>query len=155
MRLPREWIDQLKANIDIVDLISEYTELHKAGPNIYIGRCPHPSHNDSDASFRVYSDKQTWACFGCHSDKKNKQEGNYGTDCIAFIEWMCNKSWIDSIKFLAEKINMPLPVEKHEEQLKTNYKLMKKYNKDLSEEALDYLYEREITDNEITQWNIG
>lgn len=155
MRFSREWINQLKSNIDLLDLIGEYTELQKAGPNLYIGRCPHPSHNDSDASFRVYTDKQTWACYGCHSDKKNKQEGNYGTDCIAFIEWINNISWIDAIKYLADKIDLPLPVEKHDEQLKTNYKLMKKYSKDLSENALSYLYSREITDKEIQQWNIG
>ena len=155
MRFPKSFLTQLKEKVDLYDLISEYTELKKAGPYLYIGHCPHPNHNDSNASFRVYTDVNTWSCFGCHCDKKDKEQGNYGTDCIAFIEWMTNKSFIEAVKYLAERVNLPLPESKHEELLVRNYKLMKKYESDMSEEALEYLNDRGISAAEISQWNIG
>lgn len=157
MRFSREFLDKLKDSVDLVDLASEYTELHKAGPFLYLGHCPHPKHNDSDASFRINTKTNTWCCYGCHSDKKNKNDGNYGSDCIAFVEWMNEgkMSWIDCIKYLADKIGMPLPVEKHKKQFDTNYKLMNKYSREMTDEALEYLYDRDISDNEIQQWKIG
>ena len=157
MRFSREFLDKLKENVDLVDLASEYTELHKAGPFLYMGHCPHPKHNDSDASFRINTKTNTWCCYGCHSDKKNKNDGNYGSDCIAFIEWINDgkMSWIDCIKYLAEKINLPLPVEKHEKQYETNYKLMNKFVRNMTDEAYEYLEERDLSQNEIEQWKIG
>ena len=155
MRFSREFIKLLKDKTDLKDLVSEYVELQKAGPNLYMGRCPHPNHNDSDASFRVYTKKNTWCCFGCHSDKKDKTNGNFGTDAIAFLEWIAGMSFIDAVKYLADRINLPLPVEKNEEQYTRNYKLMKKYEKDMSEEAYEYLLERGLDEAEIKQWNIG
>lgn len=157
MRFSREFLDKLKENVDLVDLASEYTELHKAGPFLYMGHCPHPKHNDSDASFRINTKTNTWCCYGCHSDKKNKNDGNYGSDCIAFIEWINDgkMSWIDCIKYLAEKINLPLPVEKHEKQYETNYKLMNKFVRSMTDEAYEYLEERDLSQNEIEQWKIG
>ena len=137
MKFSREFLDQLKSNVNLLDLINDYTELHKAGPYMYMGHCPHPKHNDSDASFRLNTKTNTWCCYGCHSDKKNKEQGNYGSDCIAFMEWVTDgqMSWIDAVKFLADRINLPLPVEKHEKQYNINYKLMKKYENELTEDA--------------------
>lgn len=157
MRFPRDFLNKLKEEINLVDLIGEYTELKKAGPHLYMGHCPHPNHNDSDASFRVNTKTNTFCCYGCHSDKKNKNEGNFGTDCIAFIEWMNDGklSFSECVKFLANKINLPLPVEEHEEMFKTNYKLMKKYQRDMNDFARDYLTDRDIGHNEIQQWSIG
>ena len=144
MRFSQEWLKQLKDRVDLLDLVREYTEMHKAGSNLYVGHCPHPNHNDSDASFTVDIKKQTWCCYGCHSDKKNKKQGNYGSDCIAFIEWVFNgkKSWIDCVKYLAEKVNLPLPKDNYDKQYTINYKLAQKYINDMTEDAYEYLYDR-------------
>ncbi len=157
MKFSREFLDRLKESVDLLDLISEYTELYKAGPYMYMGHCPHPNHNDSDASFRLNTKTNTWCCYGCHSDKKNKEQGNYGSDCIAFMEWVTDgkMSWIDAVKYLADKVNLPLPVEKYEKQYNINYKLMKKFENDLSPDAIEYLKYRDITKNEIEKWHIG
>lgn len=157
MKFSREFLDKLKNSVDLVDLANEYTELHKAGPFLYLGHCPHPKHNDSDASFRINTRTNTWCCYGCHSDKKNKNDGNYGSDCIAFVEWMNEgrMSWIDCIKYLANRAGLPLPVEKHEKQFETNYKLMNKFKRDMIYDAFEYLYDRDLSDNEINQWKIG
>jgi DNA primase len=157
VKFSREFLEKLKQSVDLVDLANEYTELYKAGPYLYMGHCPHPKHNDSDASFRINTQTNTWCCYGCHSDKKNKNDGNYGSDCIAFIEWINEgkMSWIDCIKYLAKKVNLPLPVEKHEKQYNTNYKLMNKFIRNLNDTAYEYLYDRDLSDNEIEQWRIG
>jgi DNA primase len=64
-------------------------------------------------------------------------------------------SWIDCVKYLANKINLPLPVEKYEKQYDVNYKLMRKFENDLSQNAFEYLRYRHITGTEIKKWNIG
>ncbi|MFN8534198.1 MAG: DNA primase [Dehalococcoidia bacterium] len=57
--------DEVKARIDVVDLISPYVALRKSGRG-YIGRCPF--HDDSTPSFTVYPDTWTFHCFGCGAD---------------------------------------------------------------------------------------
>lgn len=157
MKFSREFLDTLKERVDLLDLASEYTEMKKAGPDIYVGHCPHPNHRDSDASFCVNTLTQTWCCFGCHSDKKDKQSGNFGSDAIAFLEWVNEgkMSWIDCVTSLADRVQLPLPKEKNEKEFNRNYKLAMKYLDDLQDDAYEYLLDRGITDEAIFKWSIG
>ena len=145
MMFSREFLDELKNNVNLKDLAEEYTELRKASPILYVGHCPHPKHNDSDASFCVNIQTNTWTCYGCHSDKKNKKEGNYGSDAIAFIEWVNEgkMSWIDAVKYLANKIGLPIPNDSNSKIYKQNYNLTQKYIKDMTSDA----YEKNIRKN--------
>ena len=156
MKFSREFLDELKANTDLKELAEEYTELRQAGPTLYVGHCPHPKHNDSDASFCVNTQTNTWTCYGCHSDKKNKDQGNYGSDAIAFIEWINEGkiSWIDTVKFLAQRINLPIPNDSNSKVYKTNYNLTQKYIKDMTCDAYEYLYDRGLDDETIEKWTI-
>ncbi|WP_298441468.1 DNA primase [uncultured Ferrimonas sp.] len=61
-RIPREFIDQLLARVDIVELIDGRVKLKKAGRN-YHACCPF--HNEKTPSFTVAQDKQFYHCFGC------------------------------------------------------------------------------------------
>ena len=157
MRFSKTDLDKLKSSLDLVELAREYTQLRRVGPTTYVGHCPHPNHNDSDASFTVDAKNQTWCCYGCHADKKNKKEGNYGSDIIAFYEWIHegNKKWLDCVKELYSRANLPLPSSPHDKILKQNYQLTKKYIRDITEEALEYLYDRGITDESLDKWWIG
>ncbi len=156
MKFSREFLDKLKANVDLKELVEEYTELKKAGPTLYVGHCPHPKHNDSDASFCLNIQTNTWTCYGCHSDKKNKDQGNYGSDAIAFIEWVNEGkvSWIDAVKYLAQRINLEIPNDANSKIYKTNYNLTQKYIKDMTCEAYEYLYDRGLDDETIEKWTI-
>ena len=57
--------EQLESAIDIVELVSKYTSLKKAGVN-YKSNCPFPGHNEKTPSFMVSPIKQIAYCFGCH-----------------------------------------------------------------------------------------
>ena len=156
MIFSREFLDELKRATDLKDLAEEYTELRKAGPTLYVGHCPHPKHNDSDASFCVNIQTNTWTCYGCHSDKKNKAQGNYGSDAIAFIEWINEGkvSWIDAVKQLANRVGLPIPNDINSKAYKTNYNLTQKYIKDMTCDAYEYLYDRGLDDDTIEKWSI-
>src|SRR5215218_596363 len=55
--------DTIKERIDIVDFISAYVPLRKAGRN-FVGFCPfHP--NMRTPAFTVFPDSQSYHCFGC------------------------------------------------------------------------------------------
>lgn len=159
MYFDKEWLDKLKEETNLKDLVEEYSDtvLKKAGVNRYMGHCPHPDHNDSDASFYVDLNKNTWCCYGCHSDRKNTQEGNYGSDCIALLQWLDNNnhSWSYYVKELASRINLPLPEEKHQEVLKKNYKICMKYYNNMTDEAYDYIYDRGVDNDTLDKWYIG
>ena len=54
--------DDIKARIDILDLMQSYNvPLHKAGHNY---KAPCPFHNERTPSFVVFPDSGTWRCFG-------------------------------------------------------------------------------------------
>ena len=156
MKFCREFLDKLKESVDLKDLVEEYTELRKAGPTLYVGHCPHPKHYDSDASFCFNIQTNTWTCYGCHSDKKNKEQGNYGSDAIAFIEWVNEGkvSWIDAVKYLAKRTGLEIPNDSNSKVYKTNYNLTQKYIKDMTCEAYEYLYDRGLDDETIEKWTI-
>ncbi len=55
-------IDEIKARIDIVELVSETVKLRRTGKN-YIGFCPFHA-NTRTPAFVVFPDSGTWRCFG-------------------------------------------------------------------------------------------
>ncbi len=82
-------------SINIVDLISEYTPLKKAGRN-YKGLCPF--HSEKTPSFSVSEDKQFYHCFGC----------GVGGDAIRFIQEIENFDFLDAIEYLADKYGVDI-----------------------------------------------
>jgi DNA primase len=61
-RIPRDFIDDLIARSDIVDIIDARVKLKKAGKN-HQACCPF--HNEKSPSFSVSQEKQFYYCFGC------------------------------------------------------------------------------------------
>lgn len=90
-------IDEIKARIDIVDLVSETVQLRRTGKN-YTGFCPfHP--NSRTPAFVVFPDSGTWRCFG---------QCNEGGDIFKFV--MKKEGWDfpEALKRLAEKAGIQL-----------------------------------------------
>ena len=96
MRYPREIIDEVRLQNDIVEVISQYVPLKQKGSS-YFGLCPF--HNEKTASFSVNSDKQFYYCFGCGA------AGNV----FSFLMEMENLEFPEAMKKLAERAHITLP----------------------------------------------
>lgn len=90
-------VDEIKARIDIVDLIGETVELRRSGKN-YVGFCPfHP--NTRTPAFAVFPETGTWRCFG---------QCNTGGDIFTFV--MKKEGWDfrQALQYLAERAGISL-----------------------------------------------
>ena len=96
MRYPREIIDEVRMQNDIVEVISQYVPLKQKGSS-YFGLCPF--HNEKTASFSVNSEKQFYYCFGCGA------AGNV----FSFLMEMENMDFPEALKKLAERAHIALP----------------------------------------------
>lgn len=96
MRYPREIIDEVRLQNDIVEVISQYVPLKQKGSS-YFGLCPF--HNEKTASFSVNSEKQFYYCFGCGA------AGNV----FSFLMEMENMDFPEAMKKLAERAHITLP----------------------------------------------
>ncbi|MDD4844331.1 MAG: DNA primase [Anaerotignum sp.] len=96
MRYPREIVEEVRLQNDIVEVISQYVPLKKKG-NSYFGLCPF--HNEKSPSFSVNSEKQFYYCFGCGA------AGNV----FGFIMEMENCDFPEALKKLADRAHIILP----------------------------------------------
>ncbi|MBE6022724.1 MAG: DNA primase [Cellulosilyticum sp.] len=95
MLYPEHVIEEIREQSDIISIISEYTALNKKGSS-YVGLCPF--HNEKTPSFSVSEDKQLYYCFGCGA----------GGNVITFLMQKENMTFIEAIKYLAERENIKL-----------------------------------------------
>ena len=63
MRIPEELVNEIREQVDIVDIVGEYIALEKRGRN-HFACCPF--HQEDTPSFSVSEEKQIYYCFGCH-----------------------------------------------------------------------------------------
>jgi len=155
-RYSDEFINEVKENVDIVDLVSDYLELKKTG-NRYKGLCPF--HSEKTPSFFVNPDNNFYHCFGCGA----------GGDTINFVMEIENLTFVESLKMLAERTGMELPDMSN--QQRQQYKVREQlfslnnlaarfYNYLLTETemgntAYNYLKERGFNKTDIEIFNLG
>jgi len=155
-RTYEEAVAQIKERLDIVDVISKYVVLKKAGGN-YIGLCPF--HQDKNPSMSVSPTKGIFKCFSC---------GTSG-DALSFIIKIEGKDFKEVIEELAEKFGIELP-KSHgntaklkplkEQMINACAKAVKFYTKNLltsndATKARTYLKSRDITDEVIKEYGLG
>ncbi len=105
MRYTDEFIEQVRAGSDIVDVISGYVHLQKKGAN-YFGLCPF--HNEKSPSFSVAPNKQIFYCFGCGA----------GGNVITFLMKYENYTFQEAVKVLAQRAGIPVPELNYSEEMK-------------------------------------
>jgi DNA primase len=98
MALPDNFIDELKQNNPIDSVISSYAVLKRSGHN-YVCLCPF--HSEKSPSCSVNVSGGYFHCFGCGA----------GGDVITFIMKEENLSYIEAVKFLADRAGMQMPDE--------------------------------------------
>jgi len=86
----------IKSKISILDVVSQYATLKKAG-FYWKGRCPF--HQEKTASFTISPHKEIFYCFGCHA----------GGDVITFVAKIENCSPLDAAKILIERHGITVP----------------------------------------------
>ncbi|HIP03632.1 MAG TPA: DNA primase [Gammaproteobacteria bacterium] len=95
-RIPREFIDELLARLDVVEVIDRRVPLKKAGKD-FKACCPF--HNEKTPSFTVSRPKQFYHCFGC---------GVSGT-AITFLMEFEHLSFPEAVEELAGEAGLEVP----------------------------------------------
>lgn len=142
-----EFIEQLKANISIFDIISPHVEIKKNGVD-YLGLCPF--HVEKTPSFRVSPQKNLYHCFGCGS----------GGDSFEFLKNKLGVNYVEAIEHIAALQNLTVPKDD-----KFNYtilyneldKLNDIFTTNLKDNQLfiDYLKSRGISGTIAKKFDIG
>lgn len=157
----QDFVDEVIAKTDIVDLISRYVTLKRVG-NRFQALCP--LHNDKKTpSFSVSPDKQLFHCFGCGA----------GGTAIHFIMQKENLDFMEAVKYLAEKSGIPIPDYRSSSErakaaeLHNKKKRMYEMNAEAArffysnltapsgKDALDYLKRRGLTNTTIKAFGLG
>lgn len=153
-RIPRDFIDQLLARADIVDVIGSRVPLKKAGRE-YMACCPF--HNEKTPSFTVSPVKQFYHCFGC---------GAHGS-AISFLMEYEHLEYPEAIESLARSIGVQVPREgaesapKRKRKDKNLYALLEDaavwFQSQLRQnpEASKYLQQRGLTAEVIAGFGLG
>ena len=94
--IPGQFVQDLLARVDIVELVGRSVTLKKAGIN-YKGLCPF--HGEKSPSFIVSPTRQTYHCFGC---------GVHG-DAIRFLCEHHGMAFPDAVRDLAQQVGMVVP----------------------------------------------
>lgn len=146
-------IEDIKARIDIIDLIAEHVELKRAGQN-YKGLCPF--HPEKTPSFMVNPSKQIFHCFGCHK----------GGDIFAFVMNYENMTFHEALSYLSQKAGIKLENRSHKSEVRSGFKenlfaihkealIFFQNNFKISKQAISYLNERGLNNETIEKFSIG
>jgi DNA primase len=150
-------ITEVKQRVDIVDLVSEYVTLQKAGRN-FKGLCPF--HTEKHPSFFVFPDQQSWHCFGACGT---------GGDIFSFIMKKEGVEFGQALRLLAQRAGVTLGPregatkvedEKKERLFKINEAATEYYHHLLSstkagEAARSYLAKRKVKPETIEDFRLG
>jgi DNA primase len=93
---PQRFIDDLRLQANIVQVVQDYVPLRRAGTK-HKGLCPF--HAEKTPSFHVDPEKGFFHCFGCHA----------GGDVIKFVELQEKVGFQDAVRLLAQKFGVALP----------------------------------------------
>ena len=105
MRYSDDLIEEVRMKNDIVDVISGYVKLTRKGSS-YFGLCPF--HNEKSPSFSVSPGKQMYYCFGCGA----------GGNVFTFLMEYENYTFVEALKFLAERAGIELPQIEYSKEAK-------------------------------------
>ena len=152
-------IQKINEEARIEEVVGEFVILRKRGSNL-IGLCPF--HNEKTPSFHVSPSKGIYKCFGC---------GKAG-GAISFLMDSQQMSYVDSLRFLAEKYKIEIEesaatevekedVKRRESLFIVNQFACKFFEKNLWETeigqavALAYFRSRGFTDHIIQNFQLG
>jgi DNA primase len=153
--IPPETIENIRAQADIVQVISEYLTLKKAGAN-YRALCPF--HREKTPSFMVSPSKQIYHCFGCGA----------GGNVFGFLMRQEGLTFPEAVRFLAERLGVQIKQQDYapeqrelREQLFSLYEFATRFfqkclvKSDDARVGRDYLKKRNLDDAAIKKFSLG
>ncbi len=153
--LPDDFIDNLREQSDIVEVIGQYVELRRRGQN-WVGLCPF--HTEKTPSFTVTPSKDMFKCFGCGK----------GGDIYSFMMDHQQLSFGQAVEQLAERAGIPMPRQAVEASDDSGRKRLfyanefarEYYHGQLTEgksgaKALGYVKKRGLDDKLIAEFELG
>lgn len=157
-RIPQNFIDDLLARINIIDVLDgRVQKLKRAGKN-YSGLCPF--HKEKTPSFSANQEKQFYYCFGCGA----------GGNALGFLMEYENISFPEAVEELAKTAGMEVPRDdspqqrEKDQQLKTLYELLEAATtyyedqlrtNDTRSDAVNYLKSRGLSGQAAKAFSIG
>ncbi len=123
MPLPADFIEKIKDQNPIEDVMRSYVSLKRTGRNL---KCLCPFHSEKTPSCVVYSDNGSFYCFGCHA----------GGDVITFVMKIESLSYIEAVKFLADRAGIPMPEDGYDDRSERDRKRLL----DINREAARFFY---------------
>ncbi|MCM0605158.1 MAG: DNA primase [Xanthomonadaceae bacterium] len=96
MKIPNEFLSEIRKTINLVDIVSETVSLKKTGHN-WVGLCPF--HSERSPSFTVHETKNLFHCHGCKS----------GGDLFAYVQKLHGLSFMESVLDLADRAKLKVP----------------------------------------------
>lgn len=155
MAFPDQFILELKQNNPIDSVMSSYVSLNRRGRNCV---CLCPFHSEKSPSCTVYMDNGSFYCFGCGT----------GGDVITFVMKIENLSYVEAIKFLADRAGMTMPDEAKNNEtsrlkarvLEINRTAARFFHNTLAkspdgEKGRRYFAERQLSPATITKYGLG
>lgn len=150
-------VEEIKARLSIVDVVSQYVQLKKAG-NSYKGLCPF--HSEKTPSFVVSLEKQICHCFGCGK----------GGDIFTVVQELEGVGFSDALDILADRAGVKIEKvtqakaretksEKDEyyaaNELACDFFIGKLKDTNDGKKVIDYLHRRGLKDDTIDEFRIG
>ncbi|MDE1944554.1 MAG: DNA primase [Patescibacteria group bacterium] len=147
--MARDTVAAIKDRLSIVEIISPYVKLKRAGRSM-VGLCPF--HKEKTGSFHVSPERGTWHCFGC----------GLGGDGFSFIEKIEGVDFKGALKILAEKAGVPIEyvgkedVSKKDRLRAATARASEWYAGSLKgSPAHDYAKKRGLSEETIKDWRLG
>jgi len=152
-------IEEIKQKNDVVEVVGQYVQLKKAGRN-FTGLCPF--HSETRPSFFVFPERQSWHCFGAC---------NTGGDVLSFVMKKEGIDFGEAMRLLADRVGVTIPSkleparqkkekEKLDKIFRINQETTQYYynlliNSPSAEKARKYINERGLSDNAISDFQLG
>ena len=140
-------LDEVLDRINILDVVSQYVKLRRAGKD-FLGLCPF--HKEKTPSFTVSVEKQIYYCFGCHE----------GGNAVHFLAKYDHLSFHEALESFANQLGIKMSSRsagKRMPMLDALSKLADYYHGNLvkSDAARGYLTRRGIHAGTIDEFNLG
>src|SRR5215472_13275461 len=154
-RIPDETLQAIRDRISIVEVISTYVSLKRAGRN-HVGLCPF--HGEKTPSFTVSEERGLYHCFGC---------GESGS-VFTFVMKMERLEFLDAVAQLAKRAGVALPerssgddpaAQRREQLYAANARAQRFFQETLASPAgagaRRYLTARGLTDDTVGRYGLG